>query len=54
LLESGIYTIFNDMITKKRGKGTAVNEVQRPSTKTYLDEYDRIFSKPKPKPKKSK
>jgi len=34
------------MITKKRGKGTAVNEVQRPSTDKYLSEYDRIFAKP--------
>jgi hypothetical protein len=33
-------------ITTKRGKGTAVNEVQRPSSKKYLSEYDRIFAKP--------
>ena len=37
------------MIIKKRGKGTAVNEVQRPSTKKYLSEYDRIFGIREPK-----
>jgi hypothetical protein len=39
------------MIIKKRGKGKAVNEVQRPSTKKYLSEYDRIFAKPTKKSK---
>jgi len=32
-------------ITKTSGKGEKVNEVQRPSTKKYLSEYDRIFGK---------
>jgi len=33
------------MITKTKGKGTKINEVQRPSTDKYLSEYDRIFAK---------
>jgi hypothetical protein len=32
-------------ITKTKGKGKAINEVPRPSTKKYLSEYDRIFGK---------
>jgi len=35
------------IIQKTTGKGTAINEVQRPSTKKYRDEHERIFSKPK-------
>jgi len=38
-------------IQKTTGKGTAINEVQRPSTEKYLTEYDRIFSKPTKKGK---
>lgn len=33
-------------IIKTTGKGRAINEVARPSTKAYLENYDRIFSKP--------
>jgi len=33
-------------IVKTTGKGTKINEVQRPSTPKYLSEHDRIFKKP--------
>ena len=47
------------MITKKRGKGTAINEVRNkrhPDDTRYADNYDSIFRKTaaKPKTKKSK
>ena len=38
------------MITKKRGKGTAVNELSRkrePGDTRFEDNYDRIFRKQK-------
>tara|TARA_R110000782_G_scaffold254827_1_gene343317 strand:+ start:702 stop:845 length:144 start_codon:yes stop_codon:yes gene_type:complete len=47
------------MITKKQGKGVAINEVRNqrdPDDTRYADNYDSIFRKPaaKPKTKKSK
>ena len=47
------------MIIKKRGKGTAINEVRNkrtPDDTRYADNYDSIFRKPvdKTKTKKSK
>jgi hypothetical protein len=33
------------IIQKTTGKGTAINEVQRPSTKKFRSEHDRIFTK---------
>tara|TARA_R110002073_G_scaffold56095_1_gene143115 strand:+ start:16277 stop:16525 length:249 start_codon:yes stop_codon:yes gene_type:complete len=57
--QSDILTIFKDMITKKRGKGTAINEVRNkrtPDDTRYADNYDNIFRKPAAttKTKKSK
>ena len=46
------------MITKKRGKGTKINEVRNqrtPDDTRFADNYDSIFRKPAAKPtKKSK
>jgi len=47
------------MITKKRGRGTKINEVRNqrnPDDTRYADNYDNIFRKPaaNPKTKKSK
>lgn len=47
------------MIIKKRGKGTAINEVRNkrtPDDTRFADNYDNIFRKPaaKTKTKKSK
>ncbi len=55
LRDSKVLFYFNinqrkNMITKKRGKGTAVNELSRkrePGDTRFEDNYDRIFRKQK-------